>query len=240
MLYSHGKIPYATKNLGTGHSTSDFLTVTEVGKLKTIEMILRFFITLSLLVVILFISRPAMAVNIGPYTGQVVDSKSGEPASGSAVLFFWLITIPNNFESGTTIPCQTTLVYTDKEGKYTVPKQNCDTGLFAFFDSTNVIIYKPGYVSYRINDQAHPYPSPKTTNFKQQDNLVQLKRIPPYFNHKKHFDDIERALLYLDEYDTVYAIPPLLKSRTTGPILEKREFLKYIEWEAERPALEEQ
>ncbi len=185
----------------------------------------------------LLFSTGASALTLGPYGGQVVDSRTGEPIAGASVLIYWIKIIPNNFEGGTEVPIEVKLTYTDDKGGYLVPKISTNLGLSAILDLTYVIIYQPGYEAYRVHvrhfDPEGGSSPPK--DFKEKENLVKLDRVPPDFDHKSHYKKITDLFVYIDEYEDVYTgFLPTEKPRMTGPILELREFLRRVEWEDRR------
>lgn len=183
-------------------------------------------------------STSAFGRTIGPYTGRVIDNNTGKPISGASVLIYHIKTIPAPLGGGTDLPLQVSLVYTDNDGKYNVQARKANMGLIAFLDSTHVIIYEPGYVAYivrMIHHASHVW-AKKIQHFKDQDNLVKLQRIPSNFDHRAHYKKIDRALDNLYENETGFTDAAQTKLRMTGPILEKREFLRRVEWEKRRPA----
>lgn len=188
------------------------------------------------IILIALFPTASFALSIGPYTGQVIDSRTGEPVIGASFLIYWIKKIPRPMGS-TDLLLKVTLTYTDNEGRYHVPASKANLGLTAVLDSTHIVIYQPGY-EVCILEVTHfdPYGWAKNPkNFKKTGNLVKLDRVPPHFDHKAHHKKITRALDGLDEYEYVYiGFLPTEKPRMTGPILEMREFLKRIEWEERR------
>ncbi|HJX34941.1 MAG TPA: hypothetical protein VJ373_07165 [Desulfatiglandales bacterium] len=190
----------------------------------------------------LLFSTASSALTLGPYSGQVVDSRTGEPIAGASVLIYWIKIIPNNFEGGTEVPIEVKLTYTDDKGGYHVPKISTNLGLSAILDLTYVIIYQPGYEAYRVYVR-HFDPSGESSppkDFKEKENMVKLDRVPPDFDHKSHYKKITDLFVYIDEYEEIYTgFLPTEKPRMTGPILELREFLRRVEWEDRRDRDEE-
>jgi hypothetical protein len=184
-------------------------------------------------------SEKTPAYPLGPYTGTVVDGVTGRPVEGASVLFYWTREIPQMIESRTeTIAVR--LTYTDHQGRYDIPRVSANLGLMGRLDSTNVIIYQPGYKAYIIrlfhND---PY-AREEPRFKETGNRVALERIPPGFSHQKQVDAIEQALWGIDEYWYYYPQPPddiswdrMMAIKMNGSV-EKRELLRRLEWEERR------
>jgi hypothetical protein len=183
------------------------------------------------------------AVTLGPYSGQVVDSLTGEPITGASVLVCWIKTIPNSFEGGTDLPLEVKLTYTTDKGRYLVPKVSANLGLSAYLESTYIIIYQPGYESYIVhisNFDPYGWSSPPK-NFKEKENLVKLDRVPPDFDHKAHYEKITHCLWAFREYEDIYTgFLPTGKPRMSGPILEMKEFLRRVEWEDRRASDKEE
>ncbi|MFB3887614.1 MAG: HEAT repeat domain-containing protein [Thermodesulfobacteriota bacterium] len=192
------------------------------------------------LMVALIICSPAVsfAVSLGPYSGTVIDSQTGEPIEGASVLFYWEKRVPTPPSGGSAEPAETRLVHTDKKGLYDIPRILANLGLLAFLESTNVIIYQPGYQVY-IARIWHDTPDAKRdSSFKPRGNLVKLDRIPPNFNYKEHYRMIEDALNSIREYgweDRVWerklTWEEHLKLNLKSGILEKEELLRRAEWE---------
>mgnify|MGYP001584675162 CR=1 FL=1 len=198
--------------------------------------------------ILLWIPALSFAGMIGPYSGQVVDSRTGEPVEGASVLFYWVKVIP--YPMGTdheTIDAR--LIYTDKDGKYNIPIFWANLGLTSFFESTNVVIYEPGYEAYiKRVDYSNPFNSPDTRpdpSFKEKNHIVKLDRIPPNFSHKKHYENIEHALWGIDDEPHVYTPEqPLSWEKKVEILLSvkgingKEEFLRRVEWENRRGQIE--
>jgi len=188
--------------------------------------------------VILFLlfSTASSALALGPYSGQVVDSWTGEPIAGASVLIYWTKTILSPAGSDESF-LSLTSAYTDDKGGYLVPKISANLGLLAILDSTYLIIYQPGYEAYTVHvKHFDPYGwSTPPKDFKEKENLVKLDRVPPDFDHKNHYKKITDSLRGVDEYEDIYTgLLATEKPRMTWPILEKREFLRRVEWEDRR------
>lgn len=188
--------------------------------------------------IIVFLPTVCFALFLGSYSGTVIDSQTGEPIEGASVLFYWEKRVPAPPSGGSSEPIETKLVYTDKKGGYDIPQILANLGLLGFLESTNVIVYQPGYQTYIAkiwHDSPYAKPDP---SFKAKDNLIKLDRIPPNFNHREHYEKMDHALLAIRDYDWTDPIrgKPLTwekrmeLSLRTG-ILEKEEILRRAEWE---------
>ncbi len=196
-------------------------------------------ICIFLVVWVAILPVSAFAGMLGPYSGQVLDSRTGEPITGASVLFYWTKIIPNVF-GGNSDLIKATLVYTDARGKYKIPASMANLGLTGFLESTNVLIYQPGYQFYTITIWPDDASGNSNCSFKKFDNRVRLERIPLHFDHRKHHDRIRSALRRLDEvyFHSDRAYPgltweKLVKLKLRG-VLEKEEFLRRVEWEDRR------
>lgn len=188
------------------------------------------------MILIVFFIPVGFALSLGPYTGQIIDSRTGEPIIGASILMYHMKTIPHPM-GGTDVLANISLTRTDDNGVYSIPKTAVNLGLSAMLYSTRVIFYQPGYIisTDRVT-YVHPIDSDKKPrDIKQAIKLVKLDRIPPDFDHKKHYKKIDRVLWGLREYEDFYAgLSPTEKPRKTGPILEVREFRRRTEWEERR------
>ena len=198
------------------------------------------------------LSHPSFAGIIGPYSGQVIDSQTGESVEGASVLFYWVKATPHPMGAyDETIGAR--LIYSDGKGRYTIPTFFANLGLMGFLDSTNIIIYQPGYQAYIIklhpSNPLNPFSDMEggdDATFKGKNNIVKLDRIPPNFSHKEHMNRIDRALWGIDDYSP--GDPTATKSGITWEealklnlkaVPEKEEFLRRLEWEARRVASED-
>jgi hypothetical protein len=150
------------------------------------------YMVLLVFTVLIVSHQPAYAVFVGPYSGTVLDSRTGDPIEGASALMFWIKAVPGSFEGPRYVPIKTALVYTDREGKYSISKFNADIGLQGVFESTHVLIYQPGYEVYTQSVCHAGRYCEKNDTFKEKGNLAKLDRIPPGFNHKEHIEKIER------------------------------------------------
>lgn len=199
------------------------------------------------LIILLFgVNLPSVteALILGPYTGQVIDSQTGEPIEDASVLFYWekrVFALPHGYSE----LIKAELASTDKSGKYNIGLSLANIGLSSALESTNAIIYKPGYQAYIIRIQHDsPYPKPDIP-FKEKNNIVKLDRIPPNFNHIEHYGKIENALNGIDDYRYSY-LPESAVEVTWDKIIEtklktlvKDELLRRAEWEKIRGNLED-
>ncbi len=192
------------------------------------------------IIMLLIICFPSVskALILGPYTGQVIDSRTGEPVEGASVLIYWRKPAFSVIEYRSEL-IEAKLVYTDKKGTYKIPKMLANIGLLGELDSTNVIIYQPGYQVYTVRIWHDSYKKPGNS-FKNKGNLVKLDRIPPNFSHRKHYEEIERTFWGIDEasIDEWTTWEQHLKINLKG-IPEKEELLRRAEWEERRGRLED-
>lgn len=185
---------------------------------------------------VLFLPVVSFALILGPYTGQVLDSQTGEPIEGASVLIYWRKPLFPTIEYSTEL-IKAELVYTDKQGRYKIPKMLANIGLFEALDSTNVIIYQPGYQAYTVRISHDSYAKPEKS-FKEKDNIVKLDRIPPRFSHRKHYEKIEDALRGIREYsrgDSTHFEASITWEKAVEMNLkgvpEREELLRRAEWE---------
>jgi len=190
---------------------------------------------------IVFLPTVCFGIVLGPYSGTVIDSQTGGPIEGASVLFYWEKRVPAPPSGGSPEPIETRLVYSDKKGFYDIPRILANLGLLGMLESTNVIIYQPGYQAYIVR-LWHDSPSEKPPSlFKPKDNIVKLDRIPPNFNYKEHYERIEDALRSIENYgweDRIWGKKltweERLKLNVKSGILEREEFLRRAEWEGRR------
>lgn len=188
----------------------------------------RYVVLFLIFISYLLVPVPSSAVTLGPYSGQVVDSRTGEPIDGASVLIYWTRTIISPAGSDESFLAISS-GYTNEKGIYNVPEVSAKSGLLTSVASTNVIIYQPGYEACIVNNE-----------FKKNQTLVKLDRIPPGFDYNSHYRKITDFLRPIDEYMDYYTgILSTGKSRTTGPIIELEEFLRRIEWEGRRDSDED-
>jgi len=127
----------------------------------------------------------------GTRSGRVIDAVTGEPIEGAVVVFKWDVAIwfiePGTME-GTTYEATT-----DKNGRYFIPDQTVkrNTEAFAGLKAEEVLIYKVGYIWYKVyEDRVEPFmtvlPNLKQ-RYRQQDNLVKLE---PWIEELSHLEHI--------------------------------------------------
>lgn len=194
---------------------------------------------LAVFLLLTLLPASAFSTMVGPYTGQVLDSLTGEPIQGASVLIHWVRSIPTPAGSVSEL-IKIKLAYTDDHGTYKIPRQFLNVGLIAGLDSTNLIIYQPGYQA-SINRKTYgDLPMPLKMNV-----IVKLNRIPPNFDHKKHYEKIIDAI----RMGETHIIPPIVyyaspkgdirmgwdkfvdKALLSAPA---DEFLRRVEWEKRR------
>jgi hypothetical protein len=141
-------------------------------------------------VLTLILPTSAFALFLGPYSGQVIDSHTGEPLQGACVLIYWEKWVFDPM-GGHDRMIKATLVYTDQNGIYQIPMTYAYLGLLSTGPWTNVIIYQPGYEAYIARHD-------NEGSFRAIENVIKLDRIPPHFDHGKHYGDISRAMDGMD------------------------------------------
>jgi hypothetical protein len=193
--------------------------------------------------IILFSPILSYALFLGPYSGNVTDAKTGAPIEGVSVLFYWEKRVPAPPTGGSPELIEVKLVYTDKKGRYEIPRISANLDLLGHLESTHVIIYQPGYQAYIIRIWHETERTDRS--FKEKDNIVKLDRIPPNFNHKENYRRIDQALWgiresydYSDEKASEMTWNKLLQINLKT-CLEKEEFLRRVEWEERRGLSEE-
>jgi hypothetical protein len=187
-----------------------------------------------------FFPTISFAIVLGPYSGTVIDSQTGEPIEGASVLFFWGKRVPTPIEAYSEV-FEARLVYTGGKGTYHIPRILPNLGLQGVLESTNIIIYQPGYQAYSIRiSHISPYGKPDSP-FKEKDNIVKLDRIPPNFDYEKHYRMIEDALSPIREYDWEDRVwgkkltwEERFRLNLKSGVLEKEELLRRAEWEERR------
>lgn len=188
--------------------------------------------------IIVFLPSVCFALFLGPYSGTVIDSQTGEPIKGASVLICWTKGVLQVFRMRSEV-IEAKLVYTDNKGTYHISRFVPNLGLSGVLESTQIIIYEPGYQAY-IMEIRHDSPGTKTDeSFKVKDRVIKLDRIPPNFSHREHYEEIERSLWGLrddtDGTDPISGKPLSWGKRMElglrGGILEREELLRRAEWE---------
>lgn len=192
---------------------------------------------------ILFSPVVSFALFLGPYSGNVIDAKTGAPVGGASVLFYWEKRVPMPPTGGSPELVDVRLVYTDKKGRYEIPRLSANLGLLGHLESTAVVIYQPGYQAYILRIWHETERTDRS--FKEKDNTVKLERIPPNFSHKEHYRRIDEALWGIresyddsDGKDSGLTWEKLLQINLKTH-LEKDEFLRRADWEERRGLWEE-
>jgi HEAT repeat protein len=175
------------------------------------------------------------ALILGPYTGQIIDSQTGETVEGVSVLIYWEKRVPTLIEGHSEL-IKAELVYTDKEGRYNIKRFLANLGLLSSLESTQIIIYQPGYQAYIVKIWHDSTYSKPDLSFKEKDNIVKLDRIPPNFNHKEHYEKIDDALRGIDAYfgDPDKGMNWKKLAEINLKTLEKDKLLRRAEWEGRR------
>ncbi len=194
----------------------------------------------------IFSPTVSFAIFLGPYSGTVIDSQTGDPIEGASVLIYWTKGVLQVFRMRSEV-IEAKLVYTDKKGTYHISRFVPNLGLTGVLESTQIIIYEPGYQAY-IMQIHHDNPGTKADeSFKVRDRVIKLDRIPPNFNHREHYEKIDRSLWGLrdddDGTDPISGKPLRWEKRMElslkGGILEREELLRRAEWEERRSSLED-
>jgi hypothetical protein len=190
--------------------------------------------------VTVFFPTVSFALFLGPYSGTVIDSQTGEPIKGASVLVYWTKGVLYVFKMRSEV-IEAKLVYTDKKGTYHIPRFLPNLGLSGVLESTQIVIYEPGYQAY-VMEIHHDNPGRRIEeSSKVGDGVIKLDRIPPHFSHREHYEKIERSLWGLrdnDWTDPVSGRPLSWEKRRElslkGGILEREELLRRAEWEERR------
>ena len=222
---------------------------TENGKMfriKKLRMPLRCVVLAVFLLLSLF-PNSGFSKMVGPYTGQVLDRRTGKPIKGASLFVYLtryhLALSPAGSEYYPEL-IKSMLFYTDNKGKFTIPTKLISTGIPGSLETTAFIVYQPGYQAYiNINNV---WIEKLDNRFKDKGNIIMLDRIPPNFDHKQHYERITSAL---DEMGEIHIIPPIYydvfakknarmewdkfvdKALLSAP---KEEFLRRVEWEHRR------
>ena len=190
------------------------------------------FVSAAVFFLLLFLPSTSVAKMVGPYDGQVIDSRTGKPIHKASVLICW--------EKGSKLfpdyseLVKAVLVHTDGQGRYRVPRQLLQIGLTWWLGRMVIIIYQPGYQAY-IKDRWES----EATALAHKGNIVRLKRVPPGFNHFKHHSRITNALQGLDDLtggESINGRPLAFGSlmKRNAIKVELWRFLRRIEWEEKR------
>ena len=176
-------------------------------------------VLIVVMLLVLFAPSISFAKFVGPYTGQIIDSQTGEPINGATVLFYWTKEVYQIMHSSSA-PVRAESIQTDKSGRYEIPKIFINLGLSSKYESLNIIVYEAGYKAFikRLNYlSTYSKPDP---NFKEKNYIIKLDRIPSKFDHYEHSDEIDDALRGIDD------------DRKLRVLIE--EFKRRYEWEERR------
>jgi hypothetical protein len=119
----------------------------------------------------------------GPFEGRVIDSGTGKPVEGAAVLASWA------FESGSGMQgpagAESTLSDTDSDGRYLIPRlADFATPTRGHLERFTLVVYKRGYVAWR-SDRRFDDLTPRR-DFAQTGNLARLDKLPADASHVRH------------------------------------------------------
>lgn len=92
----------------------------------------------------LYLVSSAYAHSDGPYKGKVIDLDTGNPIEGAVVAAAWTIETWAHTER----ICDAKETMTDKNGEFELPEGSCTAHPFAKLHKPNVVVFKPGYLSY--------------------------------------------------------------------------------------------
>jgi hypothetical protein len=192
---------------------------------------------------IFFLPIPSFALTLGPYSGKVIDSQTGDPIEGATVFFFWEKEVLAPIHSYSEV-IEAKRVFTEKNGNYRIPQFFPNLGLMAMFKSTNIIIYQPGYQTYIVSIWHDRSDIDDDSSFKEKGNVVKLDRIPPHFNYQEHIRRLMDALNPIEAYgweDRRSGKPLTWEKRMElnlkSGVLEKEELLRRATWEERRHEL---
>ncbi len=181
------------------------------------------------------------AVIFGPFTGQVIDSQTGEPVEGANVFVY----VEGHFPvppEGYDRVLAAKMVYTDKAGRYEIPATIVPLKLTSMWENTGLLIYQPGYQAHFASMDS----GRASSSFNKSENIVKLDRIPPNFNHRQQYDGIEVFLSHIEAYgweDPIWGKKltweERIKLNLKSGIIEAEELLRRAEWEKRRSELEE-
>jgi len=177
--------------------------------------------------------RDASAAIYPALTGTVIDAATGKPVQGASVLVYWTKSVLRPpIEAGSEL-VKARLAETDHDGRYHIDGIIKLLGAFEFKGDTVLIVYQPGYC-VQIEQE---YRGDSKVIIKEG-NLIKLERIPPDFDHGKHYEEIEDALRGVDDYS--YMLPDgsvtwnSAKNSALNGQPEKQELLRRAYWEEER------
>jgi hypothetical protein len=191
----------------------------------------------------LFFPIPSFALSLGPYSGKVIDSQTGDPIQGASVFFFWEKQVLAPIHSYSEV-IEAKRVFTEKNGNYRIPQIFPNLGLMAMLESTTVIIYQPGYQAHIVRIWHDRSDTETHSSFKEHGNVVKLDRIPPHFNYQEHIHKLRDALNPIRAYgweDHMSGKPLTWEKRMElnlkSGIVEREELLRRAMWEERRREL---
>lgn len=190
---------------------------------------MRKIIVLSVLLMLFFCSSNVQAKLVGPHKGQVIDAHTGLPVVGASVLLYWVECIPRIIESCQSEPVEAEVVYTDKEGQFRFGRNKLSLSFMSNLESSDLVIYQPGFKFYR-DSGLHNDPV-----LGWDWGTIRLERVPPNFDHRKHYDSITDSIRQLDDYTYGFSgKQPSVKNRAKifkKIFSPKKEFIRRARWE---------
>ncbi|MFH2009015.1 MAG: carboxypeptidase-like regulatory domain-containing protein [bacterium] len=120
---------------------------------------------------------------LGPFTGQVVDSGTGNPVPKALVYASWGFVRGVGF----VVPggAGVYVTKTDDNGMYTIPKlAELPSGATQAIAGLRLVVYKRGFVAYR-SDRIFPG-NARRFDFVQVENKIRLERWNPDLSHVDH------------------------------------------------------
>lgn len=117
----------------------------------------------------------------GPFTGQVIDSASGEAIAGAMVYATW--TFQTGYGFARAAGHEEFVSSTDASGRYDIPRLKTKTGTKQLA-SFVLIVYKRGFVAYR-SDRRFADLGPRR-DFAQRNQKISLERWRSEYSHARH------------------------------------------------------
>ena len=122
-------------------------------------------------------------IGIRQYKGRIVDGVTEKPLAGVSVLVWWGIHVPT-IAGPKWVLLNSTLVTTDDKGTYRIP-----ANVHLAPTDVNFLFYQPGYLV--ITGKGSYRDSSLIVN---TEKTIDLKRIPPFFDHSIQMDTINNSL----------------------------------------------
>ena len=193
-------------------------------------------VLIFIIFIIFFLPTASFSLIMGPFTGKVVDSQTGDPIEGANVLVYLeghFPVPPEGYDKVLAVK----MVYTNKAGRYEIPATVVPLDLLSLYEDTRLIIYQPGYQAHIAwQDSGRP-----SSSFKKSGYIVKLDRIPPNFNYKAHGERIAGFLGNIEPYgweDPIWGKKltweERIKLNLKCGIIEKEELLRRVHWEWRR------